>query len=339
MTNFDPTPWAIGGGAENSPETARTAVFASTNGASGVVGVGDLKVTARDVPGSSVQMAPGALLAVSRYAGADRQTYTSRLGIVDYIDVANTGSSGGRRDCIAVLIDDPSQTGDGSAVPADPTTYQYVTPVVIPNVSASVKKLQDIPGYANVTGYAIALVNQPANNGTVTNAMITDLRRVANPRKDPQTLAHAQVQSESQRITSTTQAGQVWPSTTAGWTTLVPEWATRVQVVAIWSQVQAPADGNGTAYGRLWVRLGAANDANVRATQENSWDTPDVSKGTSRQTYTVVDDIYVPAGLRGREIPVNLMARRANAGAASEAIGLDAVSGVSLQLMYVESAD
>lgn len=339
MTNFDPTPWAIGGGAENSPETARTAVFASTNGAEGIVGVNDLKVTALDIPGSAVQMAPGGLLSVSRYAGADRQTYTSRLGIVDLIGIANTGSSGGRRDCIALIIDDPSQTGDGTAVPDDPTTYQYVYPVVIPNVAASIKKLQDIPGYTYATGYAVALVNQPANNGTVTNAMITDLRKVANPRKDPQMLAHAQVASESERITSKTQAGEVWPNTTAGWTTDVPAWATRVQILATWSQVQAPADGNGTAYGRLWVRLGAASDANVRLSQENSWDTPDVAKGYSRQTYTVADDLYVPAGLRGRTIPVNLMARRADAGAASEAIALDAVSGVALQLMYVESAD
>jgi len=339
MTNFDQTPWAIGGGAENSPETARTAVYASTNGSEGIVGVGDLKVTALDIPGSGVQMAPGALLSVSRYAGADRQTYTSRLGIPDVIDIANTGSSGGRRDCVAVLIDDPSQTGDGEAVPDDPTTYQYVNPVVIPNVAASVKKLQEIPGYTYATGYAVCLVNQPANNGTVTNAMITDLRRVANPRKDSQMLAHAQVAAEAERITATSQAGEVWPNTTAGWTVDVPEWATRVQILATWSQVAAPADGNGTAYGRLWVRLGAANDASVRLTQENSWDTPDVAKGSSRQTYTVADDIYLPAGLRGRTIPVNLMARRADAGAASEAIACDAVSGVALQVMFVESAD
>ncbi|WFR66644.1 hypothetical protein P9139_18140 [Curtobacterium flaccumfaciens] len=111
MSNWDPTPWAIGGGADNSAETARTAVWASTNGAEGIVGINDLKVVPFDVPGSGVNVSPGGLLALSRYAGGDRQTYTARLGVVDPVDVANTGSSGGRVDLVAVIIDDPSQRG------------------------------------------------------------------------------------------------------------------------------------------------------------------------------------------------------------------------------------
>ena len=339
MSNWDPTPWAIGGSADNSAETARLATYAATNGAEGIVGVGDLKVTARAVPGPGVDMAPGGLLALNRYSGGGQQTYTGRLGIVDPVDITATGSSGGRVSLIAVIVDDPSQTGDGSAAPADPTNYQYIKSVVIQNVTTSVRKLQDVPGYRYVTGYAVARINQPANTGTITSAMITDLREVANPRKDPQMLSHAQVAGQAERITATSQAGEVWPDTTAGWTVDVPYWATRIQLLATWSQVAAPADGNGTAYGRLWVRLGAATDKDVRLSQENSWDTPDLSKGSSRQTYTVADDLYVPAGLRGRTVPINLMARRANAGAASEAIACDAVSGVALQVMFKESAD
>lgn len=339
MSNWDSTPWAIGGGADNSAETARLATFAATNGAEGIVGVTDLKVSARPVPGSGVVMGVGGLLVRSRYAGGDRQTYAGRLGIADPVDVANTGSAGGRIDLIAVIVDDPSQTGDGSAAPADPTNYQYIKTVVIPNVSGSVKRLQDVPAYKYATGYAVARVAQPANNGTITNAMITDLRRVAIPRKDRQVVAHAQTSAESERLLATGQAGEVFPDTSSAFRVDVPAWGTRAIIIATWSQVQAQYDPNGSAYGRLWVQLGADGDADKRTTQESSWDTVDAKSGAARYTYTVVDDIYVPAGLRDRTLQVTLRGRRSDTTAARETLTLDAVSGVAVDIEFKESAD
>ncbi len=95
MSNWDPTPWAIGGGADNSAETARTAVWASTNGAEGIVGINDLNVVPFDVPAAASTSRPAGCSLLSRYAGADRQTYTGAPWRRRPVDVANTGSSGG----------------------------------------------------------------------------------------------------------------------------------------------------------------------------------------------------------------------------------------------------
>lgn len=335
-SKWDNAPWAIDN-AENGVEAARLGIFATSSGAEGVIGVGDLKVRQLNTPGAGVQVAPGGALIRNRAVGVGQQTYVPRLGVPDYPEIPKTGTSGGRIDAIAVTIEDPYEPNTGFAVPADPDAAQYVFTRVIPNVSATVTKLQDIPGYANATGILIARVNIPANTATITSAMITDLRRVARPRRDPQQMAKSLV-GKGERITATSSQGEVWPN--AGvFNADVPDWATRVQIVAIWGSAQAPADGNGTAYGRLWVQVGATADASVIRSQESSWDTVDVSKGSNRQTMVVGDELVLPAGLRGRTIPVSMMARRANAGAASEALAMDAVSSVVLQLNFLESAE
>lgn len=333
MSNWDPTPWAIGGGADNSAETARTAVYASTNGAEGIVNPDDLKVVARDIPGSGVVVRPGGLLARSRYAGADRQTYTGRLGIDDPVDVANTGSSGGRRDLLAIIIDDPSQTGDGETGPADPTNYQYIQSVIIPNVAANVKKLQDVPGYTYATGYALCRISQPANSGTITPAMITDLRNVANPRHDRKLLADS-ISSTTPSETIASPSGQVWPSLTGGWSVDIPEWATEMIVIGTWSQVIAPTDPSNNSSGALWVRLGTTNDADMTTTQAVTWDTP--AAGSSRNSYTCPGKIAIPASFRGKTVAISMMAK-VNAGSAT-ALKIDNVSAVSLDVEFIERA-
>ncbi|WFR66645.1 hypothetical protein P9139_18145 [Curtobacterium flaccumfaciens] len=124
--------------------------------------------------------------------------------------------------------------------------------VVIPNVGSTVTRLQDVPGYTYATGYAIARVAQPASNGTITAAMITDLRQVANPRRDRQLNAHSQVQAEAETLTSTTQAGEVFPNTTNDFTVRIPEWATRMLIVGTWSQAA------GAGRDRVRASLGAS---------------------------------------------------------------------------------
>jgi hypothetical protein len=335
-SQWDPAPWAIDGGA-NGVKAARMALWASTNGAEGVVGVNDLKVRQLDTPGAGVQVAPGGALVLNRASGGANETYGTRLGVRDTVDIAKTGTSGGRTDLVYNSVEDPFESGTGFQVPDDPDNGQYVFTRVIPNVSDTVTELQQVPGYANATGYAVARVKIPANTATITDAMITDLRRVARPRRDPQQMAKSLV-GTGERITATSTQGEAWPN--AGvFNADVPTWATRVQIVAIWGSAQAPADGNGTAYGRLWVQVGATNDASVIRSQESSWDTVDVAKGSSRQTMVVGDELAIPAGLRGRTIPVYMMARRANAGAASEALAMDAVSSVVLQLNFLERAE
>lgn len=334
---FDPVPFFVGGGAVHSPEVARTLAYAATNGAQGIVTPGDLKVSATAVPGATVQVAPGAVIVVNRAAAQTNQSYVARVSTADSVAISPTNSSGGRTDLIVAQIEDPWLSGEPWQDPADPTVGPYVFTRVIPNVPANTTNLQDVSGYQGRTAVTLARVTIPANTATITNAMITDLRKVARPRKDRQLNAHAQVQAETQRLTSA--AGQIFPSTTSGWTVDIPTWATRMLVIGTWSQVQAAADANGTAYGRLWVQIGADNDASKRTTQESSWDTVDIKTGVARYTYTVADSIAIPAGLRGRRVPATLRARRSADTVSGESLVLDAVSGVALDVEFVEIAE
>ena len=75
---LDSTPWFVGGGAQHSPEVARSLAYASTNGAEGTCGISDLRVQAQSVPNGSVQVIPGAALLLNRYTGGVGQTYALR---------------------------------------------------------------------------------------------------------------------------------------------------------------------------------------------------------------------------------------------------------------------
>lgn len=336
--SWDSVPWFVGGGAHHSPEVARLLAYAALGGAEGIVAPGDLKVVPYDVPGTGVRVQSGAGLILNRAASGDQQTYVARNPTVDVVQIAATGSSGRRSDLIVAQIEDPNMPGEPWQKPTDPVAGPYVFTRVIPNVPAGTTRLQDVPGYSGRSAITLARVDLPASTGTVTAGMIVDLRRVARPRKDRQLNAHAQVQAESQRLTSATQAGQVFPSTSSSWTVDVPTWATRMLVIGMWSQVQANHDVDGTAYGRLWVQIGSDTDTGKRTTQESSWDTVDVKTGSARYTYTVADSIAVPAALRGRRVPVTLRGRRAASTATGETLVLDAVSGVALDVEFVEEA-
>lgn len=175
---MDPVPYAIGGGlAKHSPEIARVLAYASTSGAEGIVTPGDLKVTATSVPGTSVAVAPGAALMLSRSPGGEQQTYVLRHPTTSTVAIAATGSSAGRTDLIVARVEDPYAAGSPWQVPADPTRGPYVSLRVISGVKATDTAMP--PGQ---TGVVLARVTLPASTGTVTNAMVTDLRNLALPR-------------------------------------------------------------------------------------------------------------------------------------------------------------
>lgn len=327
-------------GAPHSPEVFRASLYASTSGAEGVVGIGDLKVVPTAVPSGNVVVSIGNALILSRDVGGAQQTYAGRNPSVDTQQIAQTGSSGKRSDLVIVRVEDPGMDGTTWDDPDDPLTAQFIFTRIISGVPAGTTRVQDIPGHENDTAITLARIDVPANTGTITSAMIVDLRKVALPRKDRQVNAHAQTAADGvSKLTSKTQAGQLFPQTSSAFTVDVPPWATRMIIIANWSQVQAGHDANGTAYGRLWAQVGADSDPAKRVTQESSWDTADVATGYARYAYNVPDSLYVPAGLRGRTVPVTLRGRRADSTSTGETLVIDAVSGCSVDVEFIETAE
>lgn len=227
---WDPTPWFVGGGAQHSPEVARLLAYAATSGAEGIVTPDDLKVVPLDVPGGAVRAVPGAALVLNRSAGGAQQTYVARLPEADQIEVAATGSGGGRSDLIVAQIEDPFLPGEPWQEPADPTVGPYVFTRVIPNVPAGTTRLQDVPGYEGRSAVNLARIDLPPSTGTVAAAMITDLRKVALPRTKRAVFNREIVT----RTNVTSAAFTDWPD--AGASVDVPDWATaaifRVETLA-----------------------------------------------------------------------------------------------------------
>lgn len=291
---WDSVPWFIGGGAQHSPEVARLLAFAATSGSEGVVGTGDLKVLPLAVPGGSVRVSAGAGLIRNRAAGGASQTYVARNPVEDTVAIAPTGSGAGRSDLIVAQIEDPYMAGEPWQNPANPVVGPYIFSRVISNVPAGTTRLQDVAGYSGRSAITLARVDLPASTGTVTSAMIKDLRKVALPRRDRQLdTAFWNVGTVSVDTTAFKYLG-----TSANFT--VPEWATTAKIVITYSGMCLFA---GNTVG--WLR-GTMNGTEIRATYfDENW-----GGSNSRTTYMAAGEIAITSAMRGKSYPIILEGKR-----------------------------
>ena len=286
--SWDPVPWFVGGGAQHSPEVARLLAYAATSGSEGIVVPTDLRVAPLDVPGTAVRVLAGAAFILNRAAGGGQQTYVARLPEPDQVAIAATGSGGRRSDLIVAMVEDPFMPGEPWQEPEDPTQGPYMFSRVIANVPAGTKRLQDVPGYAGASAITLARIDLPPSTGTVTAGMITDLRKVARPRRVTELRAFNLTGSTEETITG---SNQVWPTGVAtAWEKLeIPEWAGRAKIIVQWFGVIAPP---GNSWGVVGGALGPVSF------QATGWDTPN-AVGNSRMVFATADDIPIPQALRG----------------------------------------
>lgn len=299
---LDPVPWFVGGGAQHSPEVARLLAFAATGGAEGVVNVSDLKVVPLSVPGTAVEALPGAALVRNRGAGGDSQTYVARNVTATQVEIAATGSSGGRSDLVVVQVEDPNVAGEPWQPPADPAAGPYVFVRVIPNVPAGTTRLQDVPGYEGRSAVTLARVDLPASTGTVTAAMIKDLRRLARPRRE-QVLRV--VTPPSNRKVQVNTNWHNWPTTANEFLNVdVPEWATQMQVQTIISGIGA----RNNTYGDLRTMIGSV--AFVGA-----WDSTVTTTSDPFQFMTMMaGSATIPTAMRGTSVGIGMDAKAGSTG-------------------------
>lgn len=330
---LDPVPYLVGGGAEHSPEVVRQALYDSTGGAEGISSVGALKVQAQATPNGTVRVAPGGALLNNRYAGGTGQSYSARNASQTSVPVSATGSSGGRTDAVILRILDPQYEGQP---PADPNAFQY-TRLVTVTAPAGITDISQLG--LTYPAILLARITIPANTGAITNAMITDLRTVAQPRQRTVMRALQLTGSQGSVLSSAGDypvGGQTWPiETETAWGEIpIPSWATHMKIIMTWAGVGAPA---GNAQGWLWVQVGmTVNPDNVK-TQPIKYDTAN-NGGWSRTMYRVPDEKYVPPGLRGT---TQKFYPRGNitSGDAASRLSMDAASGIDLFVEFMERAD
>lgn len=235
---LDGVPWAIGGDAEHGPSVARQLAYLATNGNEGIVGPGDLKVTALPVAGAGVQVAAGGASILNRVSSQEAYTVRNPNADTTSVKIAATGSSGGRSYLVICRVDNPYVDGNAQ-VPADAAKGPYDRFDVIAGVPAGTTRLQDIAQYAGVSAITLARIDLPASTGTVTSGMITDLRVLANPHET--TIVSANLGTVTGTMNST--AYQAFPPYQP--TVDVPIWATHARVDVTISQVSAAGNSNG----------------------------------------------------------------------------------------------
>ncbi|MET8571788.1 hypothetical protein [Streptomyces sp. NPDC004783] len=159
-------------GAEHSAQQFRMMIKDLARDNQGVTTGSDLKVTALSTPGAGVQIGDGSAVIAGKVSPVQGYYNAYNIGS-DTVDISATGGTG-RSDMLVLRVEDPEYEGT-----RDPAVDPIVFFQVIPNVSSSATTPP--AGYSAVP---LARIDIPASTATITNAMIKDLRQVANPRRD-----------------------------------------------------------------------------------------------------------------------------------------------------------
>ena len=311
---LNPVPWAIDGGKITAADARRIA-YSATSGETGITESNDFRVVASTPTGASVLVYAGAGIIRSNYASSSKsQSYCVSADTGTTVSVAPTAGSA-RTDYLIIKVTDPQY---GGQAPADLVNGPYVTYALVPTITGLTYPF-----------LALAKITQPANNGSITQAMITPLREMSNPRRkrDLNTLNLSATETQ----TVTTAGGEQWPNA-AAWTVEIPYWATQVRVRADWAQVKAPA---GNAVGNLWVQMGANGVPGVASTFQVGYNTPG-STNDSRQTFTAADTLTIPTVMRGTVVYFNMRGKLTSASTNAARLVADNFSAMVLDLEFLE---
>lgn len=328
-------PWAVTG-AEVTAAVARQQLFDSTSGAEGVSSIGAMKVQALQTPGPKVRIAPGGATLNNRYTGGAGQSYSARNATQTEIPITATGSAGGRTDLVVLRILDPEFEGQA---PENPDEFSYTRISVIEGVSTAIKSARDL----NLAYPAIALarITIPASTATITNAMITDLRVKANPRTHEVTRPKAAVVSSAETLSALRENGEWFPNAGGEQRIDIPEWATRMQIMAEWIMIE---ERSGNTYGRCWVEYGAGvgglNGTQDReySTQKFGWNAPNTNDWKA-SNWKVWDEVPVPTKLRGTNQAFIMKANMAENFPNDSRPRITPLSGTALVVKFFEVAD
>jgi hypothetical protein len=236
MTLIQP-PMMVNGGIHPA-RTMRMMIRDLSRGSQGVTEYNDLKVSQLTTPGAGVAVADGS--GVVRGAAWGQGSYTQYNVGSATVNIAPTGASG-RTDMVVLRVLDPEY--EGSLNPAaDDIGYFHV----VSNVSATATQPP-----AGMTAIPLARIAIPPNTATITDAMITDLRGIANPRRDRQ--IYTASPTADQNWAGNAKGTYVSYPPAARWTFTVPAWAVRARIVFTLAAMQVI---NGSVYGAATFKLG-----------------------------------------------------------------------------------
>lgn len=316
--------WAIEGG-EIPGKVMRQVAWCATSGASGIITPLDLRVYALSTPGSAVNIRTGGAVIASTYAkaGGGPESYVCANDATTQLAVPG-GLASQVTYYVILRIDDPDM--NNGTWPDDPLTgiycrFDLVTSGALPSVTDPY--------------ILLAKVVVPANTAAITNAMITDLRQVANPRMKPFLITRpAHAGDPGLSLSAFKPVGETFPNIGVS-DVDIPSWATRMRLVANWDSVQY---GPGNSFGSYWMEFGPSTGPSSRqyTTELFDFDSTGANQN-SRLGWRLAVEVAVPAAIRGTTQRFIFKAAY-NSGSAT-AVQLTAGSGVSADGWFLERAD
>lgn len=207
-------------GGDVDASAARAAHYAATRGAQGITLPGDMKVVATPTPSQGVRIGTGSCTVLNAQATGESYQGLARSSTDVGIDV--TGAT--RYDLVVAQIIDPDFAPWTTADVPDTVNGPYFLPHVIKGVASGTTKASDVVSYAAL---ALARIAVPAS-GNITNGLITDLRRLAQPRTWPHKNVQPGPSSGTTQLPTSQTAFTAWPGITDQ--VQVPDWATRAQI-------------------------------------------------------------------------------------------------------------
>ncbi|MFI0822319.1 hypothetical protein ACH4TX_41900 [Streptomyces sp. NPDC021098] len=272
-------------GAYHSAQQFRMLVRDLARANEGITQGDDLKVTALSTPGSQVQISDGSGIIRGRANTFQGSYAVCNVGTAT-LDIAPTGGTG-RSDMICVRVEDPEYEGT-----LDPALQQIEYFQVISGVTSTATAIPD-----SRTAIPLARIDIPASTSIITNAMITDLRKIANPRRD-RSLWLQSPASLSTEISGSSGSFSYF-TTAAGWTIPIPAWAGSVKIKIDVGQLRY---STGTVYGYLRATFGSSLTVQQVVLDDNQ------GSVVRRQTVVLGDTLTIPATYRGTNQLLRLQA-------------------------------
>lgn len=211
-----PIPIATTGGTHTAQQF-RMMIKDLARGQQGVTTGTDMKVSALSTPGAGVQISDGSAVITGKASPVQGSYNAYNIGS-DTVNIAATGSTS-RSDMVILRVQDPDYEGT-----RDPTKDPIVFWDVVSNVSSTATTVP-----AGYTAIPLARIDIPASTATITNAMVKDLRKIANPRRE-RILTPYYALNPLVEISGTNDVWQTFPNVTMV-TLAIPSWAATAKIV------------------------------------------------------------------------------------------------------------
>ncbi|WP_149183323.1 hypothetical protein [Streptomyces sp. TRM49041] len=248
-------------------------------GSQGVTEGDDLKVRQLSTPAAGVRVVDGS--AVIRGAAWGQGSYTQYNVGDAVVPVAPTAAST-RSDLVCLRVEDPEYEGTRS-----PETDEIGYFHVVSNVSASTTTVP-----AGMTAIPLARIDIPANTAVITDSMIKDVRRIANPRRDRK--LYTAFPNTHSTLNYSDNTWHVWPPASR-WNVAVPPWATSAKLV---TTITGLALRRADVF--AWMRqiIGGTTGQHISIDD-------DQGNNTRRNTVVLADSIPISAAQRGTTVPIH----------------------------------